>query len=367
MNVPRRRMRNFKHQIFFLMAGAICVTALIVEIILEPIVEGNFFPLGADLDWHEAPLWLFGALLNGICLSLLLTRLIMRRLDRLADAAEEIAMGNLSVRVPEEKDSEDVFGKISARFNDMAETIECLLNNERRLLSDISHELRSPLARISAAVELMTVKDSDGRHARSLERMEDEISHMNHLVGVLLEQGRNRLAIREGRTTLDASGLVAESVDGFQMQGATQKVAVEADVAPGIHIDGHPMQLRVIVENILGNALFYAPQDSVVEVGLREESGMARLDVRDRGPGVPEEKLEHIFKAFYRVDGSRARQSGGVGLGLTLVQEACIALGGSVRAENCAPGLRITVMLPVSKRPLPAGSEPDATKNSASS
>lgn len=341
------RSLPFKRRMFVFISASMCVTALIVELLVEPLVEGNFW---SDIDWHEVPLWLLGALVAGVCGAAVITRVIMRRLDRLAKAADEITLGNLAARVPEGENPEDVFGMLSSRFNVMAETIECLLNNERRLLSDISHELRSPLARISAAVELMSMRNTDGGNAAHLNRIEDELAHMNHLVGVLLEQNRNRLAVREGRETIDVSALAADAADGFRMQGATQKKGLDADIAPGVFVDGHPMQLRLIVENLLGNAMFYAPPDSVVEMRLFSEAGEARLSVRDRGPGVPENALEDIFKPFFRVDASRARESGGVGLGLTLVQEACLALGGGVRAENCSPGLRVAVALPLSKR-----------------
>lgn len=348
----------FKRQIFLLMASAICATALIVELIMEPLVEGNFFPIGSDLDWHEAPIWLLGTLIIGVGLSLVLTRMVMRRLAHLARAAEEIALGNLSARVPVAEDHEDVFTRISARFNAMAETIECLLDNERRLLSDISHELRSPLARMSAAVELMALRNGDGSQNAHFDRIESEIAHMNHLIGVLLKQNRNRLAVREGRTILDVGALASETVDGFEMQGIAQKVSLKAEIAPGIFVDGHPMQVRLIFENILSNALYHAPPETRVEIRLIRSGGAALASIRDYGPGVPEEALEKIFKPFFRVDPSRSRNGGGIGLGLSLVREACLALGGDVSAKNRRPGLEVTLTLPLSKSAAPAAAAP---------
>lgn len=338
----------FRRQLFIFIAGIIVAMVLAVEMVLEPLVEDNFFPLGANIDWHEVPLWAFGAVMQGLICAAFITRMILRRLENLARATDRIAQGDLSARVPEPGNRDDVFSRLSRRFNMMADTIENLLTNERRLLSDISHELRSPLSRISATVELMALRNADPANAMYLGRMENEIAHMNRMVGVLLEQSRNRLAVREGRESIDLGVMVADLVDGFRLEGATQKKALAADIAPDVFVDGHAMQLRLIAENLLGNAMFYAPAETEVELRLVRDGGFAVLTVRDGGPGVPEDRLEDIFKPFFRVDASRARKSGGVGLGLTLVREACAALGGKVTAENAAPGLRMTVTLPLS-------------------
>lgn len=346
--------QTLKRQTFIFIAVAIIVTVLLVELVVEPIVEGNFtFDLD-DLDWHEVPQWVAGAFILGMLSATVITRAIMRGLDRLANATDQIAIGNLSARVEEAGNPDDVFSRLSRSINAMAETIECLLTNERRLLSDISHELRSPLARINAAVELMAMKNEGNGNAAHLRRIEMELSHMNHLVGVLLEQGRNRLAVREGRETVDFTILAGELTDSFRLQGETQRITLRDDIAPGLRVDGHPMQLHLIVENILGNAMFYAPPESEVEVRAIRVGRLVVLCIRDQGRGVPEAQLEDIFKPFYRVDASRARQSGGIGLGLTLVKEACVALGGAVRAENAAPGLLVTVELLASGDAVPA-------------
>lgn len=340
--------QTLKRQVFIFIAAAIIVTVLLVELVVEPAVEDNFTFDWDDLDWHEVPQWVIGAFALGMVSATVITRAIMRRLDRLAAATDQIAVGNLSARVEETGNPADVFSRLSRSINTMAETIERLLFNERRLLSDISHELRSPLARINAAVELMAMKNEGNGNAAHLRRIEMELSHMNHLVGVLLEHGRNRLAVHERRERIDFSALAAELADGFRMQGETQKKTLASDIAPALHVEGHPMQLRLIVENLLGNAMFYAPPETVFEIRAFRNGGSIRLDIRDRGPGVPEAQLENIFRPFYRVDASRARESGGVGLGLTLVKEACAALGGNVRAENAGPGLRVMVELPAS-------------------
>lgn len=340
------RALPFRKKTFVFIATATIITVLAVEFVLEPIVEGNFSLTGGDIDWHEVPLWIVAVFGQALVCATIVTRAFVGRLDRLARATDRIALGDLSARVDESGGQDDVFSRLSRSINTMAETIQGMLADERRLLSDISHELRSPLARVNASVELMAMDGGGTGNAAHLRRIENELGHMNRLVGVLLEQGRNRLTVRNGRERVDVGALAEDLADGFRMQGMVRKRTLAVSIAPGLHVDAHPMQIRVIIENLLANAMFYAPEDSVVELDARNVGGLVRLSVGDRGPGIPESELQDIFKPFYRVDASRARHSGGVGLGLTLVWEASTALGGSIRAENRHPGLLVTVDLP---------------------
>ncbi len=335
----------FRWQIFVFMATTVTFTVLMVEMVFEPLVEGNFDIGGGDIDWHEVPLWLIGAGIQGLLSAALMTRMVMSRLDRLAKVAGEIADGNLSARIPEGGDDKDAFNRLARRFNRMADTVEQLLLNERRLLSDISHELRSPLTRIGAALELASLGNG-GQHLRLAA---GEVVHMNHLIGVLLEQNNNRLAVREGRERLDAGEMAEELAEGFRMVGATERKSLTLAVEPALYVEGHPMQLRLILENLLSNAMFYTPAESRAELRVERQGNRVAIGVRDYGPGVPEEQMDAIFRPFYRVDSSRTRKSGGVGLGLTLVREAVHALGGKVEAENMHPGLRVAVTLPLAE------------------
>lgn len=337
---------NFKYKVFVFMAAVVTATVSLVEVVFEPLVEGNFDLSGADIDWHEVPVWVFMVIMQGIVCASLITRMIMRRLNRLAEVTEQIASGDLSARLSEGENPNDAFNKLSHRFNIMADTVERLLVNEKRLLSDISHELRSPLSRISAAVELMAIKNGENENAHHLRRIENEIGHMSRMIGVLLEQGKNSLSIRDDRETVDLSGLAEDLAEGFRMQGEANRKRLAVSIALGMQVSGTQMQLRLIMENIVGNALFYTPPDTIIDFSVQPVGRMVGIVVRDRGPGVPENQLQDIFRAFYRVDSSRARLSGGVGLGLTLAKEAATALGGGVEARNCEPGLEVTVLLP---------------------
>lgn len=343
------RVLPFRRQAFIIMTAAICAAIVVLELLVEPILESNSISVTGGIDWYEAPFWLFVILVVGAAVVAIFTRVVIQRLTRLSRFTEEIMRGNFSYRVPTQEGTDDIFNKLALSFNAMAKTIDEMMHNEQRLLSDISHELRSPLARISATIELLLMRNSDNNNTAYLRKAEGELAHMTHLVGMLLEQSRSRLAMRDGRETLDLSAAAMEMADSFQMQGVTQRRGLLSDIVPGIRVDGHPLQIRLIIENLLANALFYTPPESRVEFRLYHSNENARLTVRDFGPGVPEEHLKSIFRPFFRVDASRGRKYGGIGLGLTLVREASEALGGSVEAQNTRPGLEVSVLLPLSK------------------
>jgi signal transduction histidine kinase len=351
--IRRWRSLAFRRQIAIIMAAALFATVALLEFLVEPLLENAFKTVAGTIDWHEMPLWLFGSIAVGTGLAFVFAHMVRRRLGRLVRATEELQRGNISFRIPVQGDAADGFTRLSRSVNAMADTIDALVHNERRLLSAISHEIRSPLARMSAAVEILLSANRENDNTSYLKGIAGDLENMSHLVGVLLEQSRNRLAVQGGWRTLDLSDITAEMADGYRMQGITLKKELLAEISPGIFVNGHPMQIHLILENILGNALFYAPTDSRVELSLHGGDGVARLTVRDYGPGVPEDKLDAIFRPFFRADPSRARESGGAGLGLTLVREACQALGGSVTARNASPGLEVTVLLPLSKSTVP--------------
>ncbi|MCC8166982.1 MAG: HAMP domain-containing protein [Planctomycetes bacterium] len=214
----------FKSKIFLVTSAAFSLSVMLVELIIDPLVENQIFGKGFDeLDWHEVPQWVVVAIALGLLGASVVTRAIMRRVDRIAVATDDIANGNLTARVENPGTPQDVFDSLSRSINAMAETIERLFTNERRLLSDISHELRSPLTRVGAAVELLSMHARDDTSQDLRRRVELHLAHINHLVELLLEQSLNRLAVREGRVRADATALLGEVADACQLKGATKK------------------------------------------------------------------------------------------------------------------------------------------------
>jgi len=266
-------------------------------------------------------------------------------LRALQKAVERFGAGDLSARVGSTR--RDEFGQLARTFDRMAGRIETLLAAERRLLLDISHELRSPLARLGVAVELAR----SGEHLDSnLNRIQKESDRLNSLVGELLQVTRaegDPNSLRHDPIRFDE--LVSQLVDDAQIEASAHGCALEYAHREPVTVEGDPELLRRAVENVIRNAIRYSPADEPVEVSLARQDGRVVLDVRDRGPGVPEEALSRIFDAFYRVDSDRNRVSGGIGLGLSIARRAIQLHKGTIRARNVQPGLEVELELPVAQ------------------
>jgi two-component system sensor histidine kinase CpxA len=262
---------------------------------------------------------------------------------RLRAAVDRLGRGDLTARAEESR--KDELGDLAASFNRMADHIQTLLAAERRLLFDISHELRSPLARLSVAVELARTDDLG---ALPLDRIQKEADRLNSLIKQMLEVTRTEhepSRMKTQRLRLDE--LVEELVDDCAIEARGQGCTLELKSAGAVTLDGDIELLRRAIENVMRNAVRYAPAESKVEVALENGGGWARIRVRDYGPGVPEEALPRLFDPFYRVDEDRDRKSGGVGLGLSIARRAVELHKGKLRASNASPGLLVEIELPV--------------------
>lgn len=264
-------------------------------------------------------------------------------LRALQKAVERFGRGDLSARAGSTR--RDEVGQLARTFDRMAERIETLLAAERRLLLDISHELRSPLARLGVAVEL--ARSGENLDAQ-LNRIQKESDRLNALVGQLLQVTRaegDPSQLRREAMRLD--DLVQQLVDESALEASKHG----CEVTYGTHVPalvcGDAELLRRAIENVIRNAIRYAPPKTSVEISLARRNGTAVVDVRDRGPGVPEESLPRLFDAFYRVDSDRGRSSGGIGLGLSIARRAIELHKGSIRARNANPGLEVELELPV--------------------
>ncbi|MBE0618263.1 MAG: two-component sensor histidine kinase, partial [Proteobacteria bacterium] len=242
----------------------------------------------------------------------------------------------------------DEVAVLGHEFDRMAERIETLVEAQKRLLRDISHELRSPLARLNVALGLARQKAAAAAES-SLDRIEREAERLNELIGQLLtltslEGGAEGIA----RETLDLTGLVCTVTADADFEARGRGRSVQMGACAAVAIQAAPELIRRALENVIRNAVSFTAAGTPVEVSLEQEGAVARVTVRDHGPGVPETALEAIFRPFYRVADARDRQSGGTGIGLAITDRAVRLHGGSVRAEN-APGggLAVILTLPV--------------------
>jgi len=273
---------------------------------------------------------------------------------KLRAAAQRLAGGDLSARVGvAQGENGDEVADLGRDLNRMAERIEVLMEGQKRLARDVSHELRSPLARFSLAVGLARqhcTRDAD----RYFDRIERDAERLNELIGdlltlSLLESGAEHL----NREPLALDSLVAQVARdaGFEAEARRKSVAV-IDCEPLV-VDGNGEMIRRALENVVRNAVRYTREGTAVEIGLRrvrdEGTEYAAFSVRDHGPGVPEAALAKLFLPFYRVDDARDRQSGGTGIGLAITERAVKLHRGSLTARNATGGgLLIEILLPVS-------------------
>jgi signal transduction histidine kinase len=252
---------------------------------------------------------------------------------------------NLNVRV--ETDRDDEIGQLGRSFNEMAERLERLIVSERRLLGDISHELRSPLARLKFAMKLArTSSDSTA----ALERIERDVDRIASLVADIVEinvveddpalHGTREICVR------DILEEVAHdcSVEA-EMRGC--RIELAGNICGPVH--GNPELLRRAVENVLRNGIRYSPEKSPIELDFGENADDVIISIRDYGPGVPDEALARIFDPFFRVEEARNTNGGGSGLGLSIAKRAVHVHRGSIMAENATPGLRVTIAIPLTR------------------
>jgi two-component system sensor histidine kinase CpxA len=302
-----------------------------------------FFAIPRDwLAWWILLPQHWWSMAGGILLCYLLAYYLTQPVRRLQKAVERFGHGDLSARAASRR--RDELGELAQTFDRMADRIESLLAAQRRLLLDISHELRSPLARLRVAVEL--ARSGSNRDA-ALGRIEKEAERLNVLVGGLLEVTRAENdpdAMRREPVRLDR--LLEELVGDAAIEAQALGTAVSLTAAQSVLVEGDPELLRRAIENVIRNALRHAPAGTAVETSLASAEGRARLSIRDYGPGVPPDALPRIFDAFYRVESDRDRASGGAGLGLSIARRAVELHKGTIKARNASPGLQVEIDLP---------------------
>ena len=259
---------------------------------------------------------------------------------QLQRAVDRFGRGDLTARARVNRGDE--LGSLAATFNRMADRIEILLSAERRLLLDISHELRSPLARMSVAIELARMGENVDEH---IARIEKEAGRLNSLVGELLQVTRAEGDVAKLRVdTISLDQLVNEVVEDGRVEAESRGCSIELASEPAT-LQGDRELLRRAIENVLRNAIRYAP---FVKVDVTRQGELTRVEIRDNGPGVPEESLPRIFDPFYRVEEDRGRASGGAGLGLAIARRAVELHHGTITARNSSPGLSVVIELPAS-------------------
>ncbi|MGA9863054.1 MAG: ATP-binding protein, partial [Terriglobales bacterium] len=282
-----------------------------------------------------------------------LARYLTAPIGRLRIAAQQLSKGELSVRAGKENERRrDEIAELVGDFDKMAAQIQSLVNAQKRLIGDVSHELRSPLTRINLALEPIR-KIENPSVATAIERIELETGRLDEMVRKLLTLSRLEA---EGqliqKSELQLGEILNEVVADTDFEAQAEQRRVVLCIIDHCFVLGNKDLLRSALENVITNAIRYTRAGTEVEVSLHSagttEVRTAAVKVRDHGPGVPEASLEALFRPFYRLDDSRERKTGGVGLGLAITKQAVTLHGGSVEAVNAPDGgLEITITLPL--------------------
>ncbi|HHB91510.1 MAG TPA: HAMP domain-containing protein [Anaerolineae bacterium] len=277
------------------------------------------------------------SLIAAIAVSLFTSQRIVQPIRAMMQASREIAAGNFKRRVAVV--SEDELGALAESFNQMAEELELTEQRRLNLIGDVAHELRTPLTNLRTMLEALT----DGvlpPDPATFQTMNHEVLRLQRLVQDLQELSRAEAGeMAMFPEWVDPAQLVSSVVDRLALQFHDKGVALHVNMEPDlpmIFVD--PARITQVLVNILGNALQYTPGGGQVWVAVRRGGDAIEFVVRDTGRGIPAEDLPHIFERFYRVDKSRARASGGSGIGLTISKHIVEAHGGRIWAKSEGPG-----------------------------
>jgi two-component system, OmpR family, sensor histidine kinase CpxA len=299
--------------------------------------------------WHinDAPqhiVLIFMLFISAVA-SFILAISISRPLRELLQRNLEFANGQLNVRVQHLIQRKDELGQIGHSFNTMAERISALLTNQQRLLRDISHELRSPLARAQLAIGLTERQQS----FQQIPRIKQELDRLDAMLDELLtysklDAGQYQLQ----KHPFDLTELIAEIIAVNQVEADAKQQIIVLQADNNIEVNADSQLLGRAIENVLRNAIKYSPTSSTIRCQLSRTEQHVLLQVIDQGPGIDDQLLTAIFEPFYRVSDSRTSNTGGTGLGLAIVAKIIRQHAGSVTASKISnSGLCITIQIPV--------------------
>jgi len=288
---------------------------------------------------------MFAGLLASLLCAAGLAWYIAKPIRHLRQAFDAAAEGDLEVRVsPSMGGRRDELADLGDDFDRMTERLQALMAGQKRLFHDVSHEMRSPLARLQAAIGL--ARQQPARMEDSLRRIEREGERMNGLVGELLTLSRLEAGVASRLEDVDMGELLADIVEDARFEGAARQVEIAYMPGGMAGIRANPELLHRAIENVVRNALRFSPVGRAIRIEAgRVEGGRFRISIGDDGPGVPESQLENIFKPFFRCDGQRA--TSGYGLGLAIARRVIAAVDGKIEAKNkVGGGLLVEIDLP---------------------
>jgi two-component system sensor histidine kinase CpxA len=300
----------------------------------------------ANLPFWLASQWMQLALaltISGL-MSLLLTWSLVRPIEKLRQTVRALARGTLNARAGSSVSRRsDEIGELGRDFDDMATRIEDLVSAQQRLLSNVSHELRSPLTRLQVAMGIVRQKAPEGLD-RALDRIERESDRLENMIAQILKLSRfeNDMQRVEWRP-IELDDIVRKVVEDARFEAEPRQIKILAQIDGPLQMSGDAELLHSTLDNVVRNALRFSPTDGTIRIALTQSTGQVNLTISDEGPGVPEDKLARLFDPFYRLD----QTNPGAGLGLNIALQAVQLHEGKIQAVNNQPhGLTVIIDIP---------------------
>jgi two-component system OmpR family sensor kinase len=283
-------------------------------------------------------------LLASITLSVLLALYLVRPIKRLRNAFVAMASGDLNTRVGNLMRRGDEIAELGREFDNMADKLQSLLLAQRKLLHDVSHELRSPLGRLQVAMGI--VRQDPAKTEGMVDRMERDVERLDGLIGEILTLSRLNSGVdNEASECVDLGDLLEEIVSDARFEAGAKGCEVRLKETTPVLVPGRPRLLGRAVENVIRNGLKFSPRQGVLDIEVGPHAGKAVIRVRDHGPGIPGDELEAVFLPFHRKGGNA--DSDGYGLGLAIARSAIELHGGTITASNMdGGGLCVEIRLP---------------------
>ena len=275
------------------------------------------------------------ALLIVAAFTAIITRFLTLPIRELIKVAQEVSRGHFGVTVKVR--SNDEISQLKKTFNQMSQRLADYHQSRKELFADISHEIRSPLARIQSDAEILIDRDMDKRdREQHLKAICEDVNGINQVIedlSMLTQIEYNQLKLTPEPASLQ--NLLSQEISKFRLQLEEKNITLRELIPPEIPlVKMDPKRIGQVISNLLTNSLRYTPDGGTIEIGIKENGSLVRVWVKDTGPGIPQEALTRIFNRFYRVDKSRSRISGGTGLGLAIAKHFVEAHRGTIQAES---------------------------------
>ncbi len=296
--------------------------------------------------FHSITIWQWlSYLLVSVLVCLGLAFSITRPIKKLKNVMQAVANGEAHKAEHELGTRFDEFGDLARSFDEMSEKIHASIDSQKQLLSDVSHELRSPLTRLQVALGVL--EKTSGNQAM-IERIELECNRMDEMIGQLLSMAAiERGQTYESKQLIDLKQLLESVINDAQFEAQKKQVTIKAEFETDRQVNGYYGLLRSAIENVVRNAIRYSEQGGEIKLSLICGNEQCRITIADYGVGVKQEHLTTIFEPFYRTEKARSRESGGAGLGLTIAAKAIAAHSGLIRAYPNEPkGLVVEILVP---------------------